>query len=61
MARQYGVYRKGEGVSQRALFVINGDGQISWSYVSPIAVNPRADGILTALEDLSRKGSRNGK
>jgi alkyl hydroperoxide reductase subunit AhpC len=55
------VYRKGEGVSQRALFVINGDGQISWSYVSPIAVNPRADGILTALEDLSRKGSRNGK
>jgi peroxiredoxin len=39
VARQYGVYRKGEGVSQRALFVIDGDGQISWSYVSPIAVN----------------------
>ena len=61
VARQYGVYRKGEGVSQRALFVIDGDGQISWSYVSPIAVNPGADGILAALEDLSRKGSQNGK
>src|SRR5436190_9807199 len=58
VARRYGVYRKGEGVSQRALFVIDGDGQISWSYVSPIAVNPGADGILTALEDLSRKGSQ---
>ena len=61
VARQYGVYRMGEGVSQRALFVIDGDGKISWSYVSPIAVNPGADGILTALEDLSRKGSQNGK
>ncbi|HEV7377916.1 MAG TPA: redoxin domain-containing protein [Pyrinomonadaceae bacterium] len=61
VARQYGVYRKGEGVSQRALFVIDGDGQISWSYVSPIAVNPGADGILTALEDLSGEGSQNGK
>jgi peroxiredoxin len=61
VARQYGVYRKSEGISQRALFVIDGDGQISWSYVSPIAVNPGADGILTALEDLSRKGLQNGK
>ena len=61
VARQYGVYRMGEGVSQRALFVIDGDGRISWSYVSPIAVNPGADGILAALEDLSRKESENGK
>ena len=61
VASTYGVYRNGEGVSERALFVIDGDGQISWSYVSPIDVNPGADGILTALEDLSKKEGRNGK
>jgi hypothetical protein len=26
-----------------------------WSYVSPIGINPGADGILTALEDLSKQ------
>jgi peroxiredoxin len=57
VARKYGVYRKGDGVTERALFVINGDGLISWSYVSPIDVNPGADGILTALENLDKKES----
>jgi hypothetical protein len=28
-------------------------GTIAWSYCSPIAVNPGADGILDALENLS--------
>ena len=53
VARSYGVYRDTEGVSERALFVIDGDGVIRWSYVSPIGVNPGADGILTALEAMS--------
>jgi peroxiredoxin len=53
VARTYGAYRHGEGVCQRALFVIDGEGSIRWSYVSPIGVNPGADGILTALEALS--------
>ncbi len=52
VARAYGVYRKGEGVTERALFVIDSDGRIVWSYVSPIEVNPGADGILSALEKL---------
>ena len=55
MARDFGVYRKLEGVCERALFVIDGNGRIAWSYVSPIAVNPGADGILKALEELSTK------
>jgi peroxiredoxin len=55
VARRYGVYRDQEGVTERALFVIDRDGRISWSYVSPIAVNPGADGILSALEDLEKK------
>lgn len=55
VAKTYGVYRDAEGVSERALFVIDGDGRIAWSYVSPIGVNPGADGILNALEELSGK------
>ena len=51
-ARACGVYREGEGISERALFVIDGAGTIRWSYVSPIDVNPGADGILEALERL---------
>jgi peroxiredoxin (alkyl hydroperoxide reductase subunit C) len=54
-ARLYGVYRAEEGVSERALFVIDRDGVIRWSYVSPVAVNPGADGILNALETLNEK------
>ena len=50
VARAYRVYRDGEGISERALFVIDGEGMIRWSYVSPIGINPGADGILDVLE-----------
>ena len=49
VAKLYGVYRP-EGVSERALFVIDKDGVIRWSYCSPLGVNPGADGILECLE-----------
>jgi peroxiredoxin len=52
VARSYGVYRNGDGVTERALFVIDAEGAIHWSYVSPIGVNPGAAGILSALEEL---------
>jgi len=45
VARKYGVYRQREGVTERALFVLDKDGVITWSYLSPVAVNPGADGI----------------
>ena len=51
VSRTYGAY--GSGVSQRALFVIDAAGIIRWSYLSPIGVNPGADGILAALERLT--------
>jgi peroxiredoxin len=54
VARKYGAYRQAEGVSERALFVIDKEGVITWSYRSPIAVNPGADGILEALENLAK-------
>jgi peroxiredoxin len=50
VARAYGAYREKEGFCERALFVIDKDGVITWSYCSPILVNPGADGILQALE-----------
>lgn len=52
VAGQYGAYDAAEGTSERALFVIDGEGVVRWSYVSPKGVNPGADGILKALESL---------
>jgi len=54
VAKLYGVYREADGTTERALFVIDKKGVITWSYVSPIAVNPGADGILQALENLPK-------
>jgi peroxiredoxin len=54
VAHRYGAYRSAEGVCERALFVIDKDGTVVWSYCSPIAVNPGADGILEALEKLPK-------
>jgi peroxiredoxin len=54
VAKLYGAFRDGEGISERALFVIDKYGAITWSYVSPVAVNPGADGILEALENISK-------
>ena len=55
VAESYGVYNDEIGMSERALFVLDGDGVIRWSYVSPIGVNPGADGILTALETMQQE------
>ncbi|MGH8172218.1 MAG: redoxin domain-containing protein [Rhodanobacteraceae bacterium] len=57
VARRYGVYEETSGTSQRALFVIDAEGIVRWRYVSPIGINPGADGILDALEKLPRKGA----
>ena len=52
VSRAYGAYRQQGGISERALFLIDADGIIRWSYLSPIGVNPGADGVLAALEAL---------
>jgi peroxiredoxin len=56
VAQAYGAYRPEDGVTERALFVIDKDGIIRWSYCSPIGVNPGADGILDALDALGKDG-----
>jgi peroxiredoxin len=57
VARAYHVYQADEGTSERALYVIDAEGIVRWSYVSPAGVNPGADGILRALETLGRKSA----
>ena len=53
VAKAYGVYRSDDDTSERALFVIDGEGKVAWSEVSPVGVNPGADGALRAVEALS--------
>jgi peroxiredoxin len=57
VAKRYGVYDKESGTTQRALFVIDGEGRVRWKYVSPVGINPGADGILDALDTLPRVGN----
>lgn len=57
VARKYGVYRREDGVSERALFLVDKNGIIHWSYVSPIGINPGAHGILNALGSLNKQNN----
>ena len=52
VSRMYNAYQEEDGLSKRALYVIDKDGVIAWGYISPIGINPGADGILNALEEL---------
>jgi peroxiredoxin len=50
VARRYGVYNEAEGISERALFVLDSDAAVVWSHLSPRETNPGADGVLAALD-----------
>jgi peroxiredoxin len=51
IAEKYGVYNKVNGEAERALYLVDENGMITWSYLSPINVNPGVDGILKALDN----------
>jgi peroxiredoxin len=55
VARAYGVYLKSQGIAGRGLFVLDESHTVRWSYVSPLGLNPGADGILSALEWLDQE------
>jgi peroxiredoxin len=55
VSRAYHAYRTHDGVSERALFVLDRDGVVYWSYLSPVGVNPGADGILRALDAMASR------
>ena len=58
VARLYGVYNEKNGEAERALFVIDSEGLIRWSYVSPVGINPGADGILKALASVAERNQQ---
>jgi len=53
VSRVYGAYHASAGTTERALFLIDESATIRWSYVSPIGINPGADGVLKALESMA--------
>src|SRR4026208_1715383 len=55
VSRAYHAYRSGDGTSARAVCVLDAAGIIRGSYLSPVGVNPGADGILRALEEIDGK------
>jgi peroxiredoxin len=57
VSRQYGAYRFGAGFSERALFVLDPRGVVAWSQVVEPEENPGADGILTALDELTARAA----
>jgi peroxiredoxin len=50
VARAYGVWAEEHGVSSRALVMVNGDGIVEWSYLSPPLEVPGANLIFDALD-----------
>jgi peroxiredoxin len=60
VSRAFGAYRAQDGFSERALFLIDGEGVVRWSYLSPVDVNPGVDGILAAVEQLPSSTAQAG-
>ena len=59
VSRAYGAYRDDVGESARALFIVDENGLVAWSHLSPVAVNPGADGILDALDQMPSPEQKN--
>ena len=53
VARQYGVFRPIEGFSERAVFVIDKAGKVTWSRVYDIPTLPVLDDVFSALQQLA--------
>ena len=55
VSKMYGAYNDEKGYSMRALFIVDEEGTISWSYLSPDGINPGADIIIDELEKMDQK------
>jgi peroxiredoxin len=58
VAAAYGVFNEADGLSERALFVLDPRGIVHWRFVSPRGINPGMNGILSALESLDTPVNR---
>jgi peroxiredoxin len=62
VAQLYHAYREEDGEAERALYLIDRDGNIAWGYIAPLGVNPGANDVLEALEALTGSGpTANGR
>ena len=59
VSKIYEAYDEEGGTSERALYVIDEEGIIQWAYLSPMGINPGADGILEALEEIDQNKNKN--
>lgn len=55
VSKLYEAYDDVKGHSKRAIYLIDEDGVIQWSYLSPEGINPGVDGVLDALDKLTDK------
>jgi peroxiredoxin len=61
VAKLYGVYRRRQGVSARAIFVLDRTGIIRSSQTSPDPLNPGVDGTLSVLEAIAKDDETAGE
>ena len=54
VAKNYGVFREKDGISDRAVFVIDKQGKVRWSRVYDIPQHPSNDDVFAALSELGR-------
>jgi peroxiredoxin len=54
VARKYGVFREKDGISDRALFLIDKQGKVAWSRTYDIPQQPGNDELFAAIATLPR-------
>ena len=54
VAKRYESYDEETGTCKRSIYLIDEKGVIRWTYLSPVGINPGADGILDALDELDK-------
>ena len=55
VARKYGVFREKDGISERAVFLVDKSGTIAWARVYDIPEQPANADLFEALESTARK------
>jgi peroxiredoxin len=55
VARKYGVFREQDGISDRAVFVVDKSGRIAWAKVYDIPEQPSNQELFDALASLGRE------
>ena len=50
--RSYGIFREKDGFSERAVFILDGQGVVRWQKVYPLAQVPDIDEIVKAVAEL---------